>query len=46
MRFSGLELSGKVLDARTLRAFRERLVVLNLLEPLIDRLLQALKKGT
>lgn len=38
MRFLGLELSGKVPDARTLWTFREQLVALNLVEPLFDRL--------
>lgn len=45
MRFLGLELSGKVPDARTLWAFREQLVALNLVEPLFDRLPQALREA-
>lgn len=42
MRFLGLELSGDVPDARTVWAFRERLKNHHLVEPLFDRLNQAL----
>ena len=42
MRFLGLELSGDVPDARTVWAFREALKTHNLVDPLFERLNQAL----